>query len=61
MERKKKKLSLFTDNLIVHIENPKESTENYYKNIKIIVVMGEGVGWAGNLELIDANYCTWNG
>ena len=22
---------------------------------------GEGVVWAGNLELINANYCLWNG
>ena len=22
---------------------------------------GEGVGWIGNLVLIDANYCLWNG
>jgi len=22
---------------------------------------GEGVGWTGNLGLIDANYCFWNG
>ena len=22
---------------------------------------GEGVGWTGNLGLIDANYCLWNG
>ena len=22
---------------------------------------GEGVGWVGNLWLIDANYCLWNG
>ena len=21
---------------------------------------GEGVGWIGNLGLIDANYCLWN-
>ena len=21
----------------------------------------EGVGWIGNLGLIDANYCLWNG
>ena len=21
----------------------------------------EGVGWIGNLELIDADYCLWNG
>ena len=22
---------------------------------------GEGVAWTGNLGLIDANYCLWNG
>ena len=22
---------------------------------------GEGVGWIGNLRLIDADYCLWNG
>ena len=22
---------------------------------------GEGVGWTGNLGLIEANYCLWNG
>lgn len=22
---------------------------------------GEGVGWTGNLGLIDANYCLWSG
>jgi len=22
---------------------------------------GEGVGWTGNLGLIDTNYCPWNG
>ena len=22
---------------------------------------GDGVGWLGNLGLIDANYCLWNG
>ena len=22
---------------------------------------GEGVGWPGNLGLIGANYCLWNG
>ena len=21
----------------------------------------EGVGWIGNLELVDENYCIWNG
>ena len=24
-------------------------------------VEGEGVGWNGNLGLIDVNYCLWNG
>ena len=23
--------------------------------------MGEGVGWAGSLGLINANYCIWSG
>ena len=32
------------------------------KNRLVVVkVKGEGVGWSGNLELIDANYCLWNG
>ena len=22
---------------------------------------GEGVGWTGNLGLIDVNYCIWSG
>ena len=22
---------------------------------------GDGVGWTGNLELTDANYCLWKG
>ena len=22
---------------------------------------GEGVGWIGNLVLVDASYCIWNG
>ena len=28
---------------------------------RLVFVKGEGVGWTGNLELIDANYCLWNG
>ena len=28
---------------------------------RLAVAKGEGVGWTGNLELIDANYCLWNG
>ena len=26
-----------------------------------VVAKGEGVGWTGNLGLIGANYCLWNG
>ena len=22
---------------------------------------GEGMGWLGSLEIIDTNYCLWNG
>ena len=25
------------------------------------VAKGEGVGWIGNVGLIEANYCLWNG
>ena len=30
---------------------------------RLMVAKGEeeGMGWIGNLELIDANYCIWNG
>ena len=30
---------------------------------RLVVAKGEGagVGWIGHLELIDANYCFWNG
>ena len=30
---------------------------------RLVVAKGEGevVGWTGNLELIDANYCIWSG
>ena len=28
---------------------------------RLVVAEGEGVGWTGNLGLIDANYCLWNG
>jgi len=27
----------------------------------LVVAEGEDVGWTRNLELIDANYCLWNG
>ena len=28
---------------------------------RLVVAEGEGVGWTGNLWLIDANDCLWNG
>ena len=30
---------------------------------RLVVAKGEGeeIGWIGNLGLIDANYCLWNG
>ena len=30
---------------------------------RLVVAKGEGkgVGWTGNLGLIDSNYCIWNG
>ena len=31
------------------------------ENRLVVAKEGEGVGWIGNLGLIDANYCLWNG
>ena len=31
------------------------------KRLVVAKRVGEGVGWTGNLGLIDANYCLWNG
>ena len=28
---------------------------------RLVVAKGEGVGWIGNLGLIDVDYCLWNG
>ena len=40
------------------IENKITDMEN-----RLVVAKGEGegIGWTGNLGLIDANYCLWNG
>ena len=47
---------------MAHI-NP--STENKLMDLKNRLVVtkgdGEGVGWTGNLGLIDASNCLWNG
>ena len=42
------------------------STEKKIRHLKnrLVVTKGvgwEGVGWIGNLRLIDADYCLWNG
>jgi len=41
------------------------STENKFIDLENRLVVakgkGEGVRWTGNLGLIDANYCLWNG
>ena len=41
------------------------STEKKIKDVENRLVVakreGEGVGWTGDLGLIDVNYCLWNG
>ena len=41
------------------------STEEKIMDLENILVVGKGVGegagWIGNLDLIDADYCFWNG
>ena len=41
----------------------KLSTEKKIVDIekRLVVAKGEEEGWIGNLGLIDANYCLWNG
>ena len=41
--------NLSTDKKIMDMEN------------RLVVAKGERMGWTGNLRLIDANYCLWNG
>ena len=44
-------MNLSTEKKIMDMEN------------RLVVAEGEGeeVGWTGNLGLIDADYCLWNG
>ena len=42
-------MNLSTEKKIMDMEN------------RLVVAKGEGVEWTGNLGLIDANYCLWNG
>ena len=44
-------MNLSTEKKVMDLEN------------RLVVAKGEGeeVGWTGNLGLIDADYCIWNG
>ena len=51
-------------NLIYGTNEPFHIEETHGLEKKRLVVAkgeGEGVGWTGNLGLIDVNYCIWNG
>ena len=42
-------MNLSTEKKIMDMEN------------RLVIAKGEEVEWIGNLGLIDANYCLWNG
>ena len=43
-------MNLYTEKKLMDLEN------------RLVVAKGGGgVGWTGNLGLVDANYCIWNG
>ena len=44
-------MKLSTENKLMDLEN----------RLMVAMVEGQGVVWTRNLELIDANYCLWNG
>ena len=44
-------MNLSTEKKLMDLEN----------RLVVVEGEGEGVGWMGNLGLIDANYCLWNG
>ena len=44
-------MNLSTEKKIMDMEN----------RLEVVKAEREGVGWIGNLGLIDANYCLWNG
>ena len=44
-------MNLFKEKKLMDLEN----------RLVVAKGKGEGVGWTGNLGLIDANYCLWNG
>ena len=44
-------MNLSTEENLMDLEN----------RLVVAIGKGEGVGWIGNLELIDANFCIWSG
>ena len=44
-------MNLSTEKELIDIEN----------RLVVAKGQGKGVGWLGNLGLIDTNYCLWNG
>ena len=48
-------------NLIYGTNEPFHRKETHGLGEETVVAEEEGVGWTGNLGLIDANYCLWNG
>ena len=51
-------------NLIRGTNEPFHRKENHGLENGLVVAKGEGegegVGWIGSLQLVDANYCLWN-
>ena len=50
---------------LIHMAQMKLSTEKKLMDLekRLVVAKGEEkeLGWTGNIGLIDANYCLWNG
>jgi len=44
-------MNLFTEKKLMDLEN----------RLVVAKGKGDGVGWTGNLGLIDADYCIWSG
>ena len=45
------RMNFSTEKKLMYLEN----------RLVVAKAEGEGGGWTGNLGLIDANYCLWNG
>ena len=50
-------------NPIYGTDEPFHRKENHGlgEELEVAKGVGEGAGWIGNLGLIDADYCLWNG